>query len=84
MGVEHGAYTDGTEMRAIVVELTGDGADPLLEADAHAEAVESTTAADRSDAAPPSAPPNVTRAEGGLAERQLLRDEYPAEEGEPW
>ncbi len=34
-GVLHGAYTDGTEMRAIVVELTGDGEAPLLEAEAH-------------------------------------------------
>ena len=24
-GIPHGAYTDGTEMRAIIVELTGDG-----------------------------------------------------------
>ncbi len=37
-GIPHGAYTDGTEMRAIIVELAGDGA--VLEgaggeADAH-------------------------------------------------
>jgi quercetin dioxygenase-like cupin family protein len=37
-GIPHGAYTDGTEMRAIIVELAGDGAvveGRGAEADAH-------------------------------------------------
>ena len=37
-GILHGAYTDGTEMRAIIVELAGDGAvleGAGAEADAH-------------------------------------------------
>ena len=81
-GVLHGAYTDGTEMRAIVVELTGDGAAPLLEAEAHGAALvegdldESELAADQA--------PATTPAQGSLAERQLLRDEYDSSEGEPW
>jgi len=70
-GVMHGAYTDGTEMRAIVVELIGT-ADPLvLEAKAGA-----------ASAGEPSAPPS--RAQGALAERVPTRDDYDASEGEPW
>lgn len=37
-GILHGAYTDGTEMRAIIVELAGDGTvveGATAEADAH-------------------------------------------------
>lgn len=69
-GVPHGAYTDGTEMRAIVVELVGDDSDDVLEAEAH----ESTTE-------PTSAP---TPAQGTLADRNIKRDEYDSAEGEPW
>jgi quercetin dioxygenase-like cupin family protein len=82
-GVLHGAYTDGTEMRAIVVELTGDGEAPLLEADAHAETIEPDPS--EVDAATDPAPVvETTAARGALAERQLLRDEYDSSEGEPW
>lgn len=33
-GIPHGAYTDGTEMRAIIVELAGDGT-AVVEGSAH-------------------------------------------------
>ncbi|HUG48776.1 MAG TPA: cupin domain-containing protein [Candidatus Limnocylindria bacterium] len=68
-GVLHGAYTDGTEMRAIVIELAG-GAPPLvLEGRA-------------TEGQPLEA--SVTRAEGALAQRPPLRDDYDSTEGEPW
>lgn len=68
-GVVHGAYTDGSEMRAIVIELPrGEGR--LLEG--------SATAAEGA------APSDSTRAVGALARRQPLRDEYDSSEGEPW
>jgi quercetin dioxygenase-like cupin family protein len=71
--VPHGAYTDGTDMRAIVIELLG-GA----HAGAGQRLVEGGLAeVDRTDTAP-------TRGEGALAQRQPLRDEYDASEGEPW
>ena len=70
-GVMHGAYTDGTEMRAIVVELIGT-AEPLV-----MEGKASAASADE-----PSAPPS--RAEGSLAERVPTREDYDASEGEPW
>jgi quercetin dioxygenase-like cupin family protein len=68
----HGAYTDGTEMRAIIVELAPGGA-PLIEGVAHA------TTEDLADEAPPPTP--TPRA---LAERKVHRDEYDTSEGEPW
>lgn len=70
--VLHGAYTDGTEMRAIVVELTGPGA-LAIEGTAHATLAESNEPA-----------ATATRTEGGLAGREIKRDEYDASEGEPW
>lgn len=90
--VAHGAYTDGTEMRAIVVELTGPGA-PAIEGQAHAaisEGADSTAQAEPDG--PPPAPANGaegssgqgSRAEGSLAEREVKRDEYDSSEGEPW
>jgi quercetin dioxygenase-like cupin family protein len=75
-GVLHGAYTDGTEMRAIVVELTGDEADRAVIA-----AEESTLAEEDQRTDEPGAP---SPAEGSLAERTPLRDEYDSSEGEPW
>jgi len=70
--VPHGAYTDGTEMRAIVVELTGPGS-LAIEGTAHSAIAESNEPA-----------PTPSRAEGGLAEREIKRDEYDSSEGEPW
>ncbi|MEA2623752.1 MAG: Cupin [Chloroflexota bacterium] len=71
--VPHGAYTDGSEMRAIVVELrdASDAARVL----AGAGEVISVEAA-----APPSAEP----ARGALADRPTARDAHDETEGEPW
>ena len=69
--VVHGAYTDGTEMRAIVVELAGPDDD-------WAQGVVEGIAAARLAAG------DVIRAEGGLAEREIGRDEYDRSSGEPW
>jgi quercetin dioxygenase-like cupin family protein len=75
-GLRHGAYTDGTEMRAIIVELTGDD-DSLLASGV--EAAEATPVA-----ADTPKRPAPTKAEGTLAERKVSREEYDSSEGEPW
>lgn len=94
--VAHGAYTDGTEMRAIVIELTGRGDDAtVLEGRARAlperGAVPSEAPTDtgldteqRAGTEPSEGRPPVTRGEGTLADRPTLRDEYDTSEGEPW
>jgi len=75
-GVLHGAYTDGTEMRAIIVELPGDDdGQVVVEAEADTPAGQPQPVDESSPASP---------AEGELAERTPLRDEYDASEGEPW
>jgi quercetin dioxygenase-like cupin family protein len=76
-GVLHGAYTDGTEMRAIIVELLGPGetGQAVVEAETNTLPGQAPTEGESSPASP---------AEGGLAERTPLRDEYDASEGEPW
>src|SRR5687768_18606798 len=71
-GILHGAYTDGTEMRVIVVELMPIGEAPH------------TLIGSAADATPGSASRTATRAEGALAERRPTRDEYDSSEGEPW
>jgi len=92
-GLAHGAFTDGTEMRAIIVELTGSGTDQALVLEGRAatrgQANGSSdgpadTHLDTEDRATDAATPRVTRADGTLAERHRLRDEYDANEGEPW
>ena len=75
--VVHGAYTEGTEMRAIVVEFAGPddsastglivGGALLAEGD------------DDEDAPAAGAP-----VEGGLADRLPTRQEYDRSAGEPW
>ena len=77
-GVPHGAYTDGTEMRAIVVELAP-ASGPLIEGTALASTEDGTDSAQLTDA-----PPEPALADGSLAERKITRDEYDASEGEPW
>lgn len=67
--VPHGAYTDGAEMRAIVIELLGGGAGSERLLEGTAEAVPGGAA---------------TPAQGSLERRQPLRDEYDSSEGEPW
>ena len=71
-GVLHGAYTDGSEMRAIVIELAGEGGPRVLEG----RSSELTRGGSAAGEASP--------AEGSLAPRQRLRDDYDASEGEPW
>lgn len=77
--VPHGAYTDGTEMRAIVVELTGPSA-LAIEGTAHPAVAERANSAEMESTKSPS----PTSAEGSLAERDIKRDEYDSSEGEPW
>jgi quercetin dioxygenase-like cupin family protein len=71
--VPHGAYTDGTEMRAIIVELMGPGA-TAIEGTAHAAIPTGTD--EGSESREP--------ARGGLAERKVTREDYDSDEGEPW
>ena len=80
-GIPHGAYTDGTEMRAIVIELAPAGA-PIVEGTAHGAGAAS--AADEPERRPDEQPLPTTPAQGALAERKVHRDEYDAKEGEPW
>jgi quercetin dioxygenase-like cupin family protein len=73
--VMHGAYTDGTEMRAIVVELISDGSPHVVE----------STATESTDADQPvPREKQASRAQGSLAERAPTRENYDASEGEPW
>jgi quercetin dioxygenase-like cupin family protein len=75
--VPHGAYTDGTEMRAIVIELPRAGTSLVLEG-AAAEIRPGSADLELREAAP------ATPAEGELAQRPRLRDDYDSSEGEPW
>ncbi len=67
-GILHGAYTDGTEMRAIIVEFAGTD-ETVVDAVAREAAAHGGGA---------------TKATGALAERQRTKDEYDSNEGEPW
>lgn len=72
-GIVHGAYTDGTEMRVIVVEFMG------------ASEVPQTFVGSAADiTGRGSGTRTATRGEGALAERRLTREEYDSSEGEPW
>lgn len=75
--VLHGAYTDGSEMRAIVIEVPA-GESAVLAGEA------ATILAAR--ARPANAADDVSKkpVEGKLAERQKLRADYDSSEGEPW
>lgn len=70
-GVDHGAWTDGSEMRAIIVELSDRG--PAL-GDIVLEGL----------ARPVTDVPIVTRGDGALAERPNRREDHDETEGEPW
>jgi gentisate 1,2-dioxygenase len=69
-GVAHGAYTEGSEMRAIIVELPGPD-------DAWALGV--LEALPAGEAAGP-----VSPAEGALAPAPKLRADHDESHGEPW
>jgi quercetin dioxygenase-like cupin family protein len=72
----HGAYTDGSEMRAIVVELAeaGRAADPVIEGLART--------APTGEESPGGAPASAAR--GDLAPRPSAREDHDPTEGEPW
>jgi quercetin dioxygenase-like cupin family protein len=76
--VPHGAYTDGSEMRAIVIEVPSADS-PVLAGEAAtllaAQAQPAANAQDEESKKP---------VEGKLAERQKLRADYDSSEGEPW
>lgn len=67
-GVPHGAYTEGSEMRAIIVELPDPAAVPVVEGVAR-------PAVGAGDAVP---------ARGALAQREPSRLDHDESEGEPW
>lgn len=72
-GIDHGAYTDGVEMRAIVVELSDQGtADGDLVLDGLARAVGEEPVR------------VVTPGEGTLADKPNRLEDHDEEEGEPW
>jgi quercetin dioxygenase-like cupin family protein len=73
--VPHGAYTDGTEMRAIVIEL------PVADSRVLTGAAASALAEHGSPDAPSTKP---EPAQGRLADRPRLRSDYDSSEGEPW
>jgi quercetin dioxygenase-like cupin family protein len=73
----HGAYTDGTEMRAIVVELIG-GREGDTEHEPGGRMASLAGSAQEISREP------VTPAEGTLADRKVSREEYDSHEGEPW
>ncbi|MGI8929056.1 MAG: cupin domain-containing protein [Candidatus Limnocylindrales bacterium] len=77
-GTLHGAYTDGTEMRAIIVELVGDE-----DGSAAAQAIIDAAKAASSDGSATTGP-EPTPAEGALADRKVTKAEYDSSEGEPW
>jgi quercetin dioxygenase-like cupin family protein len=70
-GVSHGAWTDGSEMRALLVELAGEGhpAGRL----GPGELIEASPSASRAEPA-----------RGALAPRPASPDEHDPTEGEPW
>ena len=73
--VLHGAYTDGSEMRAIVIEVPSADS-PVLAGEA------ATILAARAQTV--TADESKKPVEGKLAERQKLRSDYDSSEGEPW
>lgn len=78
-GELHGAYTDGTDMRAIVVEMFGRPPAALIEGTV-CDGLELDEGQSGTTPTGASAEP----AEGRLAERQIQRDEYDSSSGEPW
>lgn len=70
-GELHGAYTDGNEMRAIVIEF-GAAEGGLLEGSARELPARATSAG------------SSRKAEGRLAERPRSPDDHDTSQGEPW
>lgn len=92
--VLHGAYTDGSEMRAIVIELPDRNGAPLvvdgIATSALGPGAGSTSEADPTPASTGSTGsteagrPTPTRADGRLADRPGSREDHDETEGEPW
>ncbi len=83
-GELHGAYTDGTEMRAIVVEFPAPGGE--LASNERVRAIEGRRSRE-SERTPPGAEPEsapVERGRGGLAERPTPAPRPDDSSGEPW
>lgn len=93
-GVLHGAYTDGTEMRALVIELSGPDdawARGVLEAGQLVGLAGRPALPRGSEGSQPGASggegrpaPGATVAEGALAEPEPSPESYDASTGEPW
>ena len=81
-GLVHGAYTDGTEMRAIIVELIDEG--PATEISGKAALEELGAEGEGDGGRAQTSPAAPTPAEGTLADRKITRGEYDSGEGEPW
>ncbi len=77
-GVPHGAWTDGSEMRAIVVELPEPHLGLVLDGEAARVRDEQTSSG------LPSVTPTATSAVGSLAERMPDAADRDETEGEPW
>lgn len=75
--LEHAAYTDGSEMRAIVVELPDAAANAARVLEGSAILVDAGAPGDEGAAA-------IPPARGQLAERTITRAEHDESEGEPW
>jgi quercetin dioxygenase-like cupin family protein len=87
-GMLHGAYTDGSEMRAILVELSGASDQPSDARDVIASGIQPDVPASV-DTPPESGTPASTSApvepaRGSLAERPPSRENHDESEGEPW
>ena len=88
-GVPHGAYTDGSEMRAILVELSGADDELAERLDAIVAGLvagdpSTPTGSAEAAATAPAGSPAVEPARGSLAERPLSREDHDESEGEPW
>jgi quercetin dioxygenase-like cupin family protein len=83
----HGAWTDGSHMRALLVEVPD--APPLGApgpGDGIVGSIPGVISARATDAvsAPPPAAPRVESARGGLTERPARPEDHDPAEGEPW
>lgn len=91
-GVPHGAYTEGTEMRAIVIELTGPDdawARGILEAGQPIRpggppSLEAVAGPTPTSSPSPTPTPSPTPGEGSLTEPSSSRRGYDPSTGEPW
>ncbi|HET7676335.1 MAG TPA: cupin domain-containing protein [Candidatus Limnocylindrales bacterium] len=81
-GVPHGAYTEGTEMRAIVVELSG-ADDARARGIIEGSAAHALVAGESPGVADEPGSPSVSQATGSLAEIEREPEDYDRSSGEP-